>query len=118
FLVAAFFGAVVASVTHDLWLALAIGALAGGAVGLLLALFTITYRADQIIVGVVLDAFALGLTSFLAQALLVPNQATLNTPPVFQPIAIPLLDRIPILGPVLFDQNVFVYLTIVILVAV
>lgn len=118
FLLSAFFAAVVASVTHDLWLGLLLGAVVGGLVGLVLAVFTITYRADQIIVGIVLDAFALGLTSFLLQALLVPNQQALNTPPIFQPIPIPLLDRIPVLGPVLFAQNIFVYLTIVILVLV
>ncbi len=118
FLIAAFVGAVVGSATGSLWLGLLCGALAGGVVGLLLAVFTITYRADQIIVGVVLDAFALGLTTFFLLSLLVPNQMTLNSPAVFGPIPIPLLDRIPIIGPLLFDQNIMVYLTIVILVAV
>ncbi|HEX4215438.1 MAG TPA: ABC transporter permease [Candidatus Dormibacteraeota bacterium] len=118
FLIAAFFAAVVASVTHSLWLGLVAGIISGGLVGLILAVFTITYRTDQIIVGVVIDAFALGLTSFLLQALLVPNQTALNSPKVFQPIPIPLLDRIPVLGPVLFDQSVFVYLTVAILIVI
>lgn len=118
FLMGAFFAAVIASATHDLWLGLAGGALSGAVIGLILAVFTITYGADQIIVGVVLDAFALGLTSFFAQGVLVPNQQTLNTPGTFSPVAIPLLDRIPIIGPVVFDQDVFVYLTIVALVAI
>ena len=92
--------------------------MAGGVIGVALAVFTITYAADQIIVGVVLDAFALGLTSFFLQSILVPHQATLNSPAVFGPIAIPLLCKIPILGPLLFNQNIFVYLTIIILVMV
>jgi len=118
FLVSAFCGALIGSATHDLYLGLIFGALAGGVVGLILAVFTITYAADQIIVGVVLDAFALGLTSFFLTSVLVPNQATLNSPAVFVPIAIPLLARIPILGPLFFNQNIFVYLTIAILVVV
>ena len=118
FLIAAFVGAVVGSATGDLWLGLLCGALAGGLVGLILAVFTITYRADQIIVGVVLDAFALGLTTFFLLSLLVPNQMTLNSPKVFGPIPIPLLDKIPVVGPLLFNQNIMVYLTIIILVLV
>jgi simple sugar transport system permease protein len=118
FLISAFFGAMIGSLTHNLWAGLLAGAVAGGMIGVVLAVFAITYAADQIIVGVVLDAFALGLTSFFLQSLLVPQQATLNSPAVFSPIPIPLLDRIPIIGPLLFDQNIFVYLTIVILAAV
>ena len=118
FLISAFFGAMIGSLTHNLWAGLLAGAVAGGMIGLALAVFAITYAADQIIVGVVLDAFALGLTSFFLQSLLVPNQAALNSPAVFGPIPIPLLDRIPIVGPLLFNQNIFVYLTILILVAV
>ena len=118
FLIAAFFGALIASATHNLWAGLVAGAAAGGLIGLMLGVFTITYGADQIIVGVVLDAFALGLTSFFLQSLLVPHQAALNSPAVFGPISIPLLDQIPVIGPILFNQNIFVYLTIIILVVV
>jgi simple sugar transport system permease protein len=118
FLVSAFVGAMVASASRSLYAGLLAGAAAGALVGLVLAVFTITYAADQIIVGVVLDAFALGLTSFFLQSLLVPHQATLNSPDVFGPIPIPLLDRIPVLGPLLFNQNIIVYMTIVILAAV
>ncbi|MFZ0216948.1 MAG: ABC transporter permease [Candidatus Dormiibacterota bacterium] len=118
FLVAAFFAAVVSSATHDLWLGLVAGTLSGALMALVLAVFTITYRADQIIVGIVLDAFALGLTSFLLHSLLVPFQSQLNSSGVFRPIAIPVLDRTPVIGSVLFDQNVLVYLTILILIAV
>lgn len=118
FLVAAFFGAMIGSATGSLWLGLIAGAIAGGVVGLILAVFTITYAADQIIVGVVLDAFALGLTTFFLLSLLVPDQAKLNSPAVFGPIPIPLLDKIPIVGPLLFDQNIMVYLTIIILVVI
>ena len=50
--------------------------------------------------------------------MLTPDQATLNSPNTFDPIALPLLSKIPIIGPVLFDQNVFVYGAAVLLVVV
>ena len=107
FLLAAFTGALVSSVFGS-WAGLLAGALGGAFIAALLAVMAIKYRTDQIIVGVVLIVFATGLTSFLASQVLVPNP-DLNTPDIFRPIAIPLLSRIPILGPVLFNHTIFVY---------
>jgi ABC-type uncharacterized transport system permease subunit len=118
FLIAAFTGAIVASATTHLWLGLVAGVLAGGLVGALLALLAIRYQVDQIVVGVILNLFALGLTGFLNDRVLVPHQTTLNTPNVFGSIEIPLLSKIPVLGPVLFDQNIFIYLMYIMLVVV
>jgi simple sugar transport system permease protein len=115
FLVAAFTGALVGSATHALWLGLLAGTLAGGLLGALLAVLTIRYRADQVVVGVVLNLLALGLTGFLTDRVLIPNQQTLNTPALFNPVAIPLLSKLPLLGPVLFDQNIYVYLMFILL---
>ena len=116
FLTAAFAGALVGSATTNLWLGLVAGVLAGGVVGVLLAVLAIRYQVDQIVVGVVLNLFALGLTGFLTDRVLIPHQQTLNTPNVFGSVKIPLLSKIPLIGPVLFDQNVFIYLMYVLLV--
>ncbi len=113
-LAGAFAGAVVASLTGSLWLGLAAAPLAGLLVASLLALFAIGYFVDQIIVGVVLNVLVIGLTGFLFSAVLSSNQAQWNTPGTFQPFAIPLLSDIPILGPVLFNQSVIVYLLYVV----
>jgi len=118
FLVAAFAGALVGSATHALWLGLVVGMLVGGLMGALLAVLSIRYRADQVVVGVVLNLLALGLTGFLTDRVLVPHQNTLNTPGLFNPIALPLLSKLPLLGPVLFDQNIYVYLMYVLLAVV
>ncbi len=118
FLVAAFAGALVGSATQALWLGLVAGVLVGGLMGALLAVLAIRYQVDQIVVGVVLNLFALGLTGFLTDRVLIPHQATLNTPNVFASVQIPVLARIPLIGPVLFDQNVFVYLMYVLLVVI
>ncbi len=118
FLVAAFAGAMVGSATQILWLGLVAGVLVGGLLGALLAVLAIRYRADQVVVGVVLNLLALGLTGFLTDRVLIPYQQTLNSPAVFDPIAIPLLAKLPLVGPVLFDQNIFVYLMYVMLATV
>jgi len=113
-LAGAFAGAVVASLTGSLWLGLAAAPLAGLLVASLLALFAIGYFVDQIIVGVVLNVLVIGLTGFLFSAVLSSNQAQWNTPGTFQPFAIPLLSDIPVLGPVLFNQSIIVYLLYVV----
>jgi len=74
-----------------------------------LAAFAIKYLVDQVIIGVVLNVLVAGITSFLYSTLLSPNQQTLNSPPRFERIEIPLLSQIPIVGPVLFRQTIIVY---------
>jgi simple sugar transport system permease protein len=118
FLMAAFAGAMVASATTNLWLGLVAGMVVGGLVGALLAVLAIRYQVDQIVAGVVLNLFALGLTGFLTDRVLIPHQDTLNTPTVFSPIEIPLLSKIPVIGPVLFNQNIFIYLMYILLVVI
>jgi ABC-type uncharacterized transport system permease subunit len=118
FLAGAFLGAMLGSATHVLWLGVAAGAVVGGLFGALLAFLAIRYGADQIIVGVVIVAFCTGLTNFLTEQVLTPDQATLNSPTTFTPVALPLLSKLPVVGPVLFDQNVFVYGAAIILVLI
>lgn len=107
FLLAAFAGALVGS-QFGSWGGLLAGAVGGALIASILAVMSIRYRTDQIIVGVVLIVFASGLTAFLASQVLTPNPA-LNTPETFRPVAIPLLSRLPILGPLLFNHTIFVY---------
>ena len=86
-----------------------IGALLSGAIlGAVLAVLSIKYHVDQIIAGVVINIFALGMTSFLATRVLGVSQ-DLNSPGRIVQHGIPILEDIPVLGPVLFDHNMFVY---------
>lgn len=112
FLFAAFMAAVVASVSSSAGVGLVGGVIAGVAVGGLLAALSIRFRADQIVVGVVLIVFATGLTSFLNQQLLQPSPE-LNQPAGFSRLDIPLLSDIPIIGPLVFQQTVPVYLMLI-----
>ncbi|GAA1853198.1 ABC transporter permease [Myceligenerans crystallogenes] len=109
-LAAAFTAAVAGSLTGSPWVGLAGGLLSGVLVALVLGLFTVTHKVNQIIVGVVLNVLVLGLTTFLYTQVLVPDAARLNTSPRFGSWGIPLLSEIPVIGPVLFDQTPLVYL--------
>jgi simple sugar transport system permease protein len=109
-LAGAFLSAVVASVAGNPYVGLVAAPVAGAAVGSLLAVFAIRYVVDQIIVGVVLNVLVIGVTSFLYGQLLAPNQDVLNTPGRFDRLKVPLLGDIPVIGRVLFDQSVIVYL--------
>lgn len=117
-LTGAFMAAVVASLTQNAYLGLLAAPLGGLFIGWLLAVFAIKYWVDQVILGVVLNVLAVGLTSFFYSRLLAPNQTTWNSPPTFSPIAIPVISDIPIIGPILFNQNIVVYLMYVIVIIV
>jgi len=110
-LLGAFAGAVIASSFGSLWLGLFSGSIAGGLLAILLGVFAIRYMVDQIILGVVLNVFASGLTGYLYDQALVPYQNRLNSPNTFSPIKIPVLGDIPIIGPILFDSTIFLYIT-------
>jgi len=106
-LAGAFTGAIVGS-TLGATAGMIGAALIGGLLALVLAVLTVKYRVDQIIAGVVINIFVLGLTSFLTSQILVENQQ-LNDSPIMKAFEIPLLGDIPFVGAILFDQNLFVY---------
>jgi len=110
FLFAAFSSAVIASMTGSVLLGLVAAMVAGALVGSVLAVFSIKYLVEQVIIGVVLNVLIIGLTSFLHGALLTPNSEALNSPPRFPRLPIPFLSDIPILGPVVFNQTLIVYI--------
>jgi simple sugar transport system permease protein len=117
-LAGAWAGALFATLLNNKGLGLVAAVIAGGLMGLLLAVFAIRYFVNQVVLGVVLNVLALGLTGFIYDALMQPNQDTLNNPGFFDPIKIPVLGDIPIVGPLLFNANIIVYLTYVLIVVV
>jgi ABC-type uncharacterized transport system permease subunit len=110
-LLGAFMAAIVASTVGVLWFGLIAGSLAGGLVGLVLAAFAIRYFVDQIILGVVLNLLISGITGFLYDRLMVSNAQTYNNAGTFSTLKIPGLGDIPIIGPILFDSTIFLYIT-------
>ena len=117
----AFAAAAVASVvgaTVGLWSGLVAGSLAGGLVGALLAVFAIRYLVDQIILGVVINLLALGMTTYLYDRVMVPYSSTWNTGNFFTNFKVPLLGDIPIIGPVFFDSTIFLYVTYILIIVI
>jgi simple sugar transport system permease protein len=109
-LAGAFASGVIASLTHSTTWGLLVAPFAGAMISFLLALFAIKYSIDQIILGFVLNVLVYGLTDFLYKRLLIPYQDTWNAGPTLQALKIPVLWKIPILGPIFFDQTIIVYI--------
>jgi simple sugar transport system permease protein len=96
---------------------LAAGMLAAGAMALVLAYYGVTLRGSQVTVGLALYVLGIGLSSLLYRVafgvrLTPPRVATLGALPV------PGLAELPIVGPILFQQNVLVYLALGLVAAV
>lgn len=109
-LAGAFVSGVLASLLHSNWLGLIFAPIAGALISLLLAVFAIKYGIDQVVLGFVLNVLVIGLTSFLYKKLLIPYQSDWNSAIAFNPINIPLLSKIPVIGPIFFAQSIIVYL--------
>ncbi|MFC7620539.1 ABC transporter permease [Microlunatus sp. GCM10028923] len=110
FLAAAFAASVVGSVTKSVPAALIAAMIAGVAMAALLALFAIKYKVNQVVLGVVLNLLAVGVTGFLFDQLVEPASGEFNSAPVLEKIAIPGLSALPFFGPVLFEQTILAYL--------
>jgi simple sugar transport system permease protein len=106
-LAGAFTGALTGSLIGG-WGGLVSAVAIGGLFGFLLAMLVVTYRMDQIIAGVVINLFVLGLTSYVSSQVFAEVRS-LNNAPVFRAWKVPILGDIPVIGPMLFQQNLFVY---------
>ncbi|MGH3665131.1 MAG: ABC transporter permease [Egibacteraceae bacterium] len=103
-------GAVVAFLAGDAtgspWLGLAAGMVTGGALAAVHAFLAVTMRANQIVAGLALVIFGTGLSTFLGQPVEgQPLAARVG------PTAVPGLAEVPVLGPILFQQDLVVYAT-------
>jgi len=91
--------------TGNPWLGVLAAGAAGGLLSLIHAVLSITLRSNQIASGLALTIFGTGLSASLGRGFIgVPA-------PGFQPMALPGLSAIPLLGPVLFQQDPLVYLS-------
>jgi len=110
FLMGAWAGFVVAYQTNG---NLALGLLAAMVVGLLTAALygwiCVYLKQHQIVTGTAINILALGVCSFFQRVIFGVPVTPLIVQPL-QPIPIPLLSEIPVLGPILFNQNILTYL--------
>jgi len=89
-----------------------VAVLAGIAIGLFFALFVVKLKSDEFIIGMALNTFAGGLTVYLLRSIFGVKGTFSNAGIVALPkIHIDFLDSIPVIGPLLNDNSIFVYLT-------
>jgi simple sugar transport system permease protein len=88
---------------------LAMGICLGAAGGLLLSILAVSLHVNQLVSGIAINMFAIGLTSFLSRVVF-SGKATTMSLPGFKPVAIPVLSKIPVIGPVFFNQDPLVYI--------
>lgn len=107
-LVGALAGFIGAYYTGSPWGGVVFALVAGLLMGLLMAVGSVTLRADQIASGIAINIFALGITGFFFRYLF---EESFLPPRIkgFTSVHIPGLSDIPFLGPVLFQQVMLVY---------
>ena len=96
-------------------LAVLCAGLAGAGGALIFALVTVTLRANQTVTGLTLTIFGTGFASFVGQPMIgfsVPG----SVGAFFNKTSIPILGKIPVLGPIFFKQDIFVYFSYVIVI--
>jgi simple sugar transport system permease protein len=118
FLMGAFGAALIGTMTASVWFGLVGAAVGGLIIAALLAVLSLRYLVDQVVAGIVLNLFALGLTGFLYERLMQTDAVSYNEPPRMPTWKIPGLSEIPVIGPVLFDTTPLVYLALILVVAI
>jgi len=94
--------------TGDVALAIVAAAIVGALMSLIHAFVSITLKANQIVSGLAISIFGLGVSGFLGRPLIGQIATKL------QPTPIPLLQDIPVLGPILFSGDVLIYFSIIV----
>jgi general nucleoside transport system permease protein len=115
-LVSALASVMAATLAHNLYVGLLAGMLSGMLVAGIHAILVIQFKVDQIISGVAINIVGTGATSFISNRYMQANLDKINNSGVFPNIPIPLLVKIPILGPVLFENNLIVYIMLILVV--
>ena len=115
-LTGAFMASVVSTLTGNQIIGIISAMITAALFSAVLAVFAIRFLAQQIIVGVVLNVLAIGITNFLYQQWVTEDESATNSPGTLPIIHIPFLGDIPIIGPVLFQNRITVWITIAIVI--
>lgn len=98
-------GFIVALNSGNLWLGVLLAMLAGMLLSSLFALVALVFNANQVATGLALTIFGVGLSTFIGAAWVGKPLSG------FEPLAIPYLSGIPLIGRMLFAQDLLVYLS-------
>ncbi|MCG2784356.1 MAG: ABC transporter permease [Anaerolineae bacterium] len=115
-LIAAQTAVVSASMAGNLYVGLVVAILTGGLLAAAHAFLVIRFKVDQIVSGVAINIFGIGITSFISSRFLEKTLTNLNNAGTFPIVPIPILSQIPIIGPALFENNIVVYLMMVVVI--
>jgi simple sugar transport system permease protein len=115
-LLAAQAAVVFGTLSGNLYIALLAAIITGALIAALHALLVIRFKVDQVVSGVAINIVGTGVTSFISSRFLEKNTDMLNNSGTFPSISIPILSKIPVLGPVLFENNLIIYLTILLVI--
>ncbi len=119
-IVGAFFSAIVTLSTNNPWLGLLAGVTFSIIFSLIHAVATITLHLEHVVSGAVLNIVALGLTRYL-MIVFIGHPGTTDLVKVSlgdYRYSIPLLSKIPVIGPVLFSQTPIIYMTFIIIITI
>lgn len=119
--VGAIFGYLAGCMTNSLAVGLLVSFLGAGLCGLICSVLTVSLQANQNVTGLTITTFGLGLYFFVGKGMGERWPAMTGASALvdgFAALEFPLLSKIPILGKVVFSQNVLVYLGIAIAVLV
>lgn len=106
-LMAAMVGFFIAFQSENVWIGFMAGAAIGAFFALIVAFGSIRLHQSQVAIGFVLTLLGDDLSAFLGQ------NYTRIPGPVVKHFGIPLLEDIPVLGPIFFDQSIVVYFSFV-----
>jgi len=93
------------------WLALGLGMGSAWLLALLHSVVSIKFRTDQIISGTVVNMLSLGITGYMYRQFLAQDVPA--GPGTFPIMNVPLLSKIPVLGPIFFQQKPLTYLMLI-----
>ncbi len=108
------FGFVIAYATGSIWISIAAVIVIGAIQGLIMGYFEITLKVNQVVFGITMNLFCVGLTSFLYRIIFgVGNSPRIDPLPT---LSIPVLSKIPLIGPLFFQQTILAYITYLIVI--
>lgn len=107
---------IVGALTYNPWLGLLVGMVGGLVIGLMNVYFAQTLHLNQVVTGMSLYIFAYGLSVYVFRATTGHVSTFGMEVPRFTPIEIPALSWIPVFGPTILNQNVLIYISIVLVI--
>jgi len=106
----------VGALSYNPWLGLLTGMIGGLVIGVMNVYLAQTLRLNQVVTGMSLYILAYGLSVYVFRATTGHVSTFGLEVPRFKPIEVRALLQIPILGPTIFNQNVLIYISIVLVI--